>query len=35
MTASGRVRVVTMEGFGAWFVAERLVELAEREPGVS
>jgi DNA-binding transcriptional LysR family regulator len=34
MTATGRVRVVTMEGIGAWFVAERLVELAEREPGV-
>ena len=32
--ATGRVRVATMEGIGAWFIAERLVELAEREPGV-
>lgn len=32
--ASGRVRVATMEGIGAWFIADRMAELAEREPGV-
>lgn len=32
--ASGRVRVVTMEGIGAFFLAERFAQLAEREPGI-
>lgn len=34
MAASGRVRVVTMEGIGAFFLAEQFAQLAEREPGV-
>lgn len=34
MAANGRVRVATMEGIGAWFIAERIVELAQREQGV-
>jgi DNA-binding transcriptional LysR family regulator len=34
-TAMGRVRVATMEGIGAFFLAERFVELAEREPGIT
>jgi DNA-binding transcriptional LysR family regulator len=33
-TASGRVRVATMEGIGAFFLAERIAELAEHDPGV-
>jgi DNA-binding transcriptional LysR family regulator len=32
--ANGRVRVATMEGIGAWFLAERLVELREQQPGL-
>jgi DNA-binding transcriptional LysR family regulator len=35
VTASGRVRVATMEGIAAFFLAERFVELAAREPGVT
>lgn len=31
---TGRVRVATMEGIGAFFLAERFAELAEREPGI-
>lgn len=34
MAATGRVRVVTMEGIGAFFLAERLAELAQRQPGI-
>lgn len=34
MAANGRVRVVTMEGIGAFFLAERFAQLAEREPGI-
>ena len=34
MVANGRVRVVTMEGIGAFFLAERFAQLAEREPGI-
>ena len=33
--AIGRVRVVTMEGIGAFFLAERFAELAERQPGIT
>ncbi|WNV11784.1 LysR family transcriptional regulator [Tardiphaga sp. 709] len=33
-SASGRVRVATMEGIGAWFLAERLVELRNEQPGL-
>jgi DNA-binding transcriptional LysR family regulator len=33
-TASGRVRVATMEGIGAFFLAQRFAELAEKDPGV-
>lgn len=32
--ATGRVRVATMEGIGAFYLGERFAELAEREPGV-
>ena len=34
MAATGRVRVVTMEGIGAFFLAERMAELAQRQPGI-
>jgi len=33
-TATGRVRVATMEGIGAFFLAERFAELAERNSGI-
>jgi DNA-binding transcriptional LysR family regulator len=33
--AIGRVRVATMEGIGAFFLAERFAELAERQPGIT
>ena len=33
-TATGRVRVATMEGIGAFFLAERFAELAERNAGI-
>lgn len=33
-SANGRVRVATMEGIGAWFLAERLLELREKQPGL-
>ena len=33
-SAIGRVRVATMEGIGAWFLTERLVELREQQPGL-
>lgn len=32
--ATGRVRVATMEGIGAFYLGERFAELAEREPGI-
>lgn len=32
--ANGRVRVATMEGIGAFYLAERFAELAAREPGI-
>lgn len=32
--ATGRVRVATMEGIGAFFLAERFAELQAREPGI-
>lgn len=32
---NGRVRVVTMEGIGAFFLAERFTELTERQPGIT
>lgn len=31
---TGRVRVASMEGIGAFYLAERFAELAEREPGI-
>ncbi|MEP9367398.1 LysR family transcriptional regulator [Xanthobacter sp. VNH20] len=31
---TGRVRVVSMEGIGAFYLAERFAELAEKEPGI-
>ena len=34
-TAAGRVRVVTMEGIGAFFLAQRFAELAVQSPGVT
>lgn len=34
MAATGRVRVVTMEGIGAFFFAERMAELAQKQPGI-
>jgi DNA-binding transcriptional LysR family regulator len=34
-TATGRVRVATMEGIGAFYLAERFAELASRNPGVT
>jgi DNA-binding transcriptional LysR family regulator len=34
-TATGRVRVATMEGIGAFFLAARFTELSLREPGVT
>jgi DNA-binding transcriptional LysR family regulator len=34
-TAAGRVRVVTMEGIGAFFLASRFAELAVRSPGIT
>jgi DNA-binding transcriptional LysR family regulator len=34
-TATGRVRVATMEGIGAFFLAARLTELAVRQPGIT
>jgi len=34
MAATGRVRVVTMEGIGAFFLAERFAELALKQPGI-
>jgi DNA-binding transcriptional LysR family regulator len=33
--AIGRVRVATMEGIGAFFLAERFAELTERQPGIT
>lgn len=33
--ANGRVRVVSMEGIGAFYLAERFAELAARQPGVT
>jgi DNA-binding transcriptional LysR family regulator len=33
-SATGRVRVATMEGIGAFFLAERLVELRNQQPGL-
>lgn len=32
--ANGRVRVATMEGIGAFFMAERFAELLAKEPGI-
>lgn len=34
-TAAGRVRVVTMEGIGAFFLAQRFAELAVQSPGIT
>lgn len=34
-TATGRVRVATMEGIGAFFLAERFAELAAQQPGIT
>jgi len=34
MAATGRVRVATMEGISAFFLAERFAQLALREPGI-
>ena len=34
-TATGRVRVATMEGIAAFFLAERFAELAARNPGIT
>jgi len=34
-TATGRVRVATMEGIGAFFLAERFTELVTRNPGIT
>lgn len=34
-TAAGRVRVVTMEGIGAFFLAQRFAELAVQHPGIT
>jgi DNA-binding transcriptional LysR family regulator len=34
-TAAGRVRVVTMEGIGAFFLASRFAELAVQNPGIT
>ncbi|MEP9348409.1 LysR family transcriptional regulator [Xanthobacter sp. KR7-225] len=31
---TGRVRVASMEGIGAFYLAERFAELAEKEPGI-
>jgi DNA-binding transcriptional LysR family regulator len=33
-TATGRVRVATMEGIGAFFLAQRFAEFAEQYPGI-
>lgn len=33
-TATGRVRVATMEGIGAFFLAQRFAEFAEQDPGI-
>ncbi|HRF08547.1 MAG TPA: LysR family transcriptional regulator, partial [Xanthobacteraceae bacterium] len=32
--ATGRVRVATMEGIGAFYLAEKFAELTAREPGI-
>ncbi len=32
--ATGRVRVATMEGIGAFYLGERFAELAEQQPGI-
>ena len=34
-TAAGRVRVVAMEGIGAFFLAQRFAELAVQQPGIT
>lgn len=34
-TAAGRVRLVTMEGIGAFFLAPRFAELAVQNPGIT
>jgi DNA-binding transcriptional LysR family regulator len=34
-TVSGRVRVATMEGIGAFFLADRFVQLAVQQPGIT